>query len=384
MGNINNHPYTIAYDAKRAFCNNTGLGNYSRSLIQMMIEQHQEINFILFTPQIKLQEFEKKISSFNNVRIVQPENYFFRLFPFLWRTFCISSLLKKFKPDIYHGLSHELPMGIEKINVRTIVTIHDLIAFKSENGFGWLNRLIYRNKIKSAVRRASQVIAVSQQTADELNKILKVSSAKIKVVYPFFKMDVLNNHFVESQTSIQSSLPEKFIFQVGRVEYRKNISAVIGALALIPSEDIHYVIAGRITSYKALLDRKIQSLSLTGRVHFLGEVSQQELYDLYQKSLMAIYPSLMEGFGFPVLEAIAMNKPVITNKGGCFEEVGGTIAWYSDTTNPNSIAAVIQEIINHPEKVMVKQKDTEIHLRKFSVPVILSQLLACYTEYNQA
>jgi glycosyltransferase involved in cell wall biosynthesis len=168
------------------------------------------------------------------------------------------------------------------------------------------------------------------------------------------------------------------------VEFRKNISAVIDALALIPSEDIHYVIAGRITLYKALLDRKIQLLGLTGRVHFLGEVSQQELYDLYLKSLMAIYPSLMEGFGIPVLEAIALKKPVITNKGGCFEEVGGTIAWYSDTTNPNSIAAVIQEIIDHPEKVMDKQKDTETHLHQFSASVILSQLLACYTEDNQA
>ncbi len=384
MGNLNHKTFTIAYDAKRAFCNNTGLGNYSRTLIKMMIEQHQEMNFILFTPDIKLDQFEKEISSFKNVRIVQPEIYFFKLFPFLWRTYSITSLVKKNKPNVFHGLSHELPVGIEKINVRTIVTIHDLIAFKSENGFGWLNRLIYRNKIKSSVRRADRVVAVSQQTSNELNKILKVSPKKIKVVYPFFKMDILNNHFIQSESSFQSSLPEKFIFQVGRVEYRKNISAVIDAIALLPSSDINYVIAGRITSYKDELDKKIKSLGLTGRVHFLGEVSQQELYFLYQQSLLAIYPSLMEGFGFPVLEAIALKKPVITNQGGCFEEVGGTIAWYSDTTNPNSIAAVIQEIIDHPEKVMDKQKDTETHLHQFSASVILSQLLACYTEDNQA
>src|SRR4051812_7222584 len=114
----------IAFEAKRAYTNGTGLGHYSRTLISSLAGYYPENNYFLFSPKIT-NRFN--VSLYNNVKAVTPSNFPSTFFKNLWRSSWVKNDLKKFNIDLYHGLSHEIPMGISKTGIPSTVTIHDLI-----------------------------------------------------------------------------------------------------------------------------------------------------------------------------------------------------------------------------------------------------------------
>ena len=117
----------IGFDAKRAFNNQSGLGNYSRNLLSALYFSYPDFRYILYTPEINRNLF--KLTG-KNFELRKPLKAFHRIFPSVWRSFAISGEFKKDKLDVYHGLSHELPSGIEKSGVKSVVTIHDLIFIR--------------------------------------------------------------------------------------------------------------------------------------------------------------------------------------------------------------------------------------------------------------
>ena len=120
----------IGYDAKRAFENQTGLGNYSRDLINNYSLSNPKLQILLFAPKIFQNKRLDFLKSRQNVKIVKPKNFFYRFFQSIWRSFGILIDLKREKVDVFHGLSHEIPFGIDKTKIKTVVTIHDLIFLK--------------------------------------------------------------------------------------------------------------------------------------------------------------------------------------------------------------------------------------------------------------
>src|SRR5450830_1348056 len=116
----------IGFDAKRAFNNGTGLGNYSRFVIAALSKSFPENEYFLFTPTIKL-EFENFIPSSSNIKIISPESILGKTFPSLWRTYSIAEMCNELQLDIFFGLSNELPVGIENFKSKKVVSIHDLI-----------------------------------------------------------------------------------------------------------------------------------------------------------------------------------------------------------------------------------------------------------------
>ena len=123
----------IGFDAKRAFSNFTGLGNYSRDTIRVLHEHFPENQYYLFTPKDKYNSRLEFIN--NNLNVISPKGILDKVFPSFWRSKNIIKDLKKNKVDLYHGLSHELPLGIEKTKINTVVTIHDLIFLRFPNLF---------------------------------------------------------------------------------------------------------------------------------------------------------------------------------------------------------------------------------------------------------
>ena len=120
----------IGYDAKRAFENQTGLGNYSRDLINTCSLLNPKFQILLFASKIFQNKRLDFLKSRDNIKIVKPNNFFHRFFQSTWRSFGILTDLKKEKVDIFHGLSHEIPFGINKTKIKTVVTIHDLIFLR--------------------------------------------------------------------------------------------------------------------------------------------------------------------------------------------------------------------------------------------------------------
>src|ERR1700710_13168 len=119
----------IGFDAKRAFNNGTGLGNYSRFVISSLIKLYPQNEYFLFTPKIK-EEFSQFVPVAPNIHIISPETLFHKIVTSAWRSFAIAEVMKDFQLDVFHGLSNELPIGIEKLKLKKIVTIHDLIFLR--------------------------------------------------------------------------------------------------------------------------------------------------------------------------------------------------------------------------------------------------------------
>ena len=137
----------LAFDAKRAFANNTGLGNYSRMVIGGFAKLHPEVTLVLFTPSRK-GRYADCFDGYPQVRIVTPRGLW-RLCPSLWRTVAAGFIARRLHVDLYHGLSHELPLFLPR-SVRRVVTIHDLIAWRYPHQFHAIDRIIYHLKFRHA------------------------------------------------------------------------------------------------------------------------------------------------------------------------------------------------------------------------------------------
>ena len=155
----------IGFDAKRAFHNKTGLGNYSRSVIQSIAKIRNNDQLYLMTPSLNKQNFNIKNT---NINIVQPSLYINKTY---WRLKGMNKQLNNTPIDIYHGLSNELPYGI---TVKSVVTIHDLLFLKYPQFYNYFDRNIYHIKSKIACQSANKIIATSQQTKNDIIRFFNI------------------------------------------------------------------------------------------------------------------------------------------------------------------------------------------------------------------
>ncbi|MFY7812175.1 MAG: glycosyltransferase, partial [Flavobacterium sp.] len=169
----------IGFDAKRYFHNHTGLGNYSRSLIGIFQKYFSNHHFYLYN--LKNKKSFNIPSNHINVYEINPTG-FWKIFKNLWRQFGIYFQIKKNNINIFHGLSGELPWFFPK-NVKKIVTIHDLIFLRIPHLYNFIDRKIYYYKFKFAVNKADSIVAISEQTKNDIVEFLKFDPAKIKVIY---------------------------------------------------------------------------------------------------------------------------------------------------------------------------------------------------------
>ena len=167
----------IGFDAKRFFHNFSGLGNYSRTLIDNLSLQFPQHTYRLYTPALKSHPTIAEICARKNVEVITPKGN--KLF---WRS---RGMLKQFGSDldIFHGLSHELPFGIQQAKVKSVVTIHDLIYHFYPKDFPWIDRKIYDVKFRHACLNADLVIAISESTKKDICQIFDTPENKISVVY---------------------------------------------------------------------------------------------------------------------------------------------------------------------------------------------------------
>lgn len=334
----------IGFDAKRAFNNQRGLGNYSRDTIRILTSQHTENQYFLFTPTIN-PEIKFSISGTTTVKL--PERAWQKHFHSLWRTYSLANEAKKCRLDLFHGLSHELPVGIRGKNIPTVVTIHDLIFLKFPKLYPAFDRMLYKRKYLRSCVEADRIIAVSCQTRRDLIELAGIPEEKVEVVYqgcsPIFR------HVVDQEQSMQTlakyRLPKEYILSVGALEERKNHLLILKALAS-HSIDIPLVIIGNETSYAPVLRKFIHEHHLDSQVTLLTGVPFTDFPTLYQAASAFIYPSLFEGFGIPILEALCSHVPVIAATGSCLEESGGPHSCYISPDSPDELAFQLERVLN--------------------------------------
>ena len=268
------------------------------------------------------------------------------LFSSFWRSKNIVNEIKINEIDIYHGLSHELPIGIEKTNVKTVVTIHDLIYLRYPELFTKVDRKIFDKKFRSACDRADKIIAISKQTKKDIIDFFNIHEKKIEVVYQgcneVFKSKKSESDIANVKNKFK--LFKNYLLYVGSIEKRKNLLTLLKSLKDLPKKNL--IIIGDGKSYKKECLNFIKKNKLEKRTKILSGLNLFEMACIYQDAEMLIYPSIFEGFGIPILEALFSKIPVITSKDSCFEEAGGEDSIYIDPLSSEEISKAINSIGN--------------------------------------
>lgn len=372
----------IGFDAKRAFFNRRGLGNYSRDTIRILSNECPEHNYTLYTPKL-VKDVKKAISfSYNkeNCQVVSPQGFYsFGPLSSLWRTRGICSTIEQDKIDIYHGLSHELPYGIEKTHAKSVVTMHDVIFLKNPELFPLFDRYSFRKKYTHGCHTADRVIAISEQTKSDLINYMGEKEERIDVVYqgcnPIFHQPISEEQMADAKS--RYNLPSQFMLIVCAIERRKNHELILKAMR-DPKVDIPLVIVGRSSEYQNHLQELIREYHLENRVLFLNEMPTEDLPVLYKLATLFVYPSLFEGFGIPILESLTVGTPVITSKGSCFEETGGKSARYVDCNDADELSETIVKVLSDSELQKQMVDEGFLHAARFSDAAIAKNLMDVY------
>ena len=369
----------IGFDAKRAYQNFTGLGNYSRDLIENLIEFYPRNEYRLFAPKENKNPRLNFLSSHKTVSTIFPETPLNKTFKGLWRSINMEKSIIKNEIDVYHGLSNEIPR-IKSHNIPYVVTIHDLIFKRYPRNYRNIDRKIYNAKFRYAVKHADLTIAISEQTKNDIVNYYDADPEKIKVIYQTCHKNFRKEYSSELLHHIKKkfNLPDQFILNVGTIETRKNLISIINAMTLMKIK-APLVVVGKKTKYMNFINVQLKKLKFNpSQITFLHNVSVEDLPGIYQLSSLFVYPSIFEGFGIPILEALCCGIPVITTKGGCFGEAGGEYSMYVEPLNMVELAQKMDECLTYSkkrEKMIIKGL---LHAKRFEPEILSKELMQAY------
>lgn len=345
----------IGFDAKRAAQNRTGLGNYSRFVIRILSEKFTGNQYHLYTPKPHRMPYLQEIPTLKHLFLHFPPQGIWSRLRSLWRVWGITKDIQKDGIHIFHGLSNELPLNIGTPEQRKmkaggkgckyIVTVHDLIFIHTPQYYHWIDRQIYNFKFRRACLCADRVIAVSEYTKQEIMHYYHTPESKIDVIYqgcdPVFSQKIEEGKLQEVKARYQ--LPDKFVLYVGSIEERKNLMLVAKAMAKLNRRAaIHVVAVGRRTAYVDKIQDFLKAQGIEHLFHFYHQVPYADLPSFYKWASTFAYPSRIEGFGIPLLEAISSGVPAIGCTGSCLEEAGGPNSIY---VNPNDVQGMADAIL---------------------------------------
>ena len=366
----------IGFDAKRAFNNYSGLGNYSRYVISNICRFYPENECYLYTPKI----VDEELFNVPQGALVNQPGGFWRKGGSLWRTFKLTHRLDKDAIDLYHGLSNELPYGIQKSRIKSVITIHDLIFMEHPELYQTINRNIYEKKVRYGSHVANRVIAASEQTKQDIIRFLNVEEKRIRVVYQGCHRQFYSRVSEESMqhTRQRFGLPSEYLLYVGTIEERKNLLKIVQALHH-GNIDFPLVVVGRKTAYFNQVKLFIEQSGFS-KVYFLDQVQASDLPAIYQGSAGFIYPSSYEGFGIPVLEALNSGVPVITSRGGCLEETAGKGGLLIDPKDQEEMIHAIRQVLEESALRDRLIREGGAHALKFREEQTIPSLYNVYLE----
>lgn len=357
----------IGFDGKRAIKNLTGLGNYSRLVIETMASHFPDSQYLIYTPELTDNPRLKPLKELSNIRFVLPEKGEKKNGSQIWRSYGITSQLKRDRISLYHGLSNEIPLNIRNSGIPTVVTIHDVVYRRLKNCYSLADRLLYNYKYGQSCRNATRIIAMSECTKRDIVEFYGVNPAKIDVVYQGCDDSYKTRPDDRLMASVKNhyQLPERFVLQVGTLEERKNLELTLRALEGLP-EDVKLIAVGRDRHYISHIRQVAKELGLTDRLHILSRVPLTELPALYRQASVVAYPSRYEGFGIPILEALESEVPVIAAKGSCLEEAGGDAAIYIDPDSVRQMTEALRAAIEGGDAIRERIALGKQHAARFN------------------
>lgn len=378
----------IGFDGKRAVENNTGLGNYSRLLVEVLAAKYPDNKYLLYAPRLKENPRLMGLLSRSNVDIVTPESTFGRAIGSMWRSKGITPRLSHDGVNLYHGLSGELPLNIGEFDGPTVLTIHDVIFRRFPECYGVIDRKIYDYKFGRSALEATRIIAISERTKKDIMEFYDIPAEKIDVVYQGCHTQFHRQPSDEEIESVKRKygIDKPYIISVGTIETRKNQVMAVRGIRGLPDE-IDLVLVGRRTSYAKVLDSYISTYNIESRVKFIENADFADLPALYAGAFCSSYTSRYEGFGIPVIESLSVGTPVVVASGSCLEEAAGSSAPSIDPDDVEEWLNTVKEMINYPSIREKMARDGREFVKRFNDDDMATRTMATYTkaieEYNR-
>jgi len=372
----------IGFDAKRLFNNTTGLGNYSRTLVSKLKEFYPDNDYLLYTPKIvHTSQTDQFLQGGYVVR--KPES----MPGWLWRSAYVANLITKDKIDVFHGLSHELPMGIHRTSACSVVTIHDIIYKFHPGDFPWFDRKVYDFKFRYACEKSDRIIAISESTKTDIMLHYGVPEDKISVIYQTcndaFKQPI-DERTIDTVLH-QYNLPKEYLLYVGTINQRKNLLSIVQAVHQLGNKlTIPLLVVGNGKEYKQTVVDYIKKHHLESKILFAPYIQNTDLPAVYTRASIFIFPSRYEGFGIPVIEALYCKTPVITSRMSSLPEAAGPGAHYIDVDEPATIAEGIDKILSVPTYATQLITQGYNYVQQFNNENATRRLMGIYERISKA
>ncbi len=317
-----------------------GVGHYTYYLVKHLLKLDRKNEYVLFfdsrMQRERTQEFEQ-----GNVTVRYfPFSQYRKFLPVAYSHLLISATLLKERLDLFHAPATSVPLTYRGA---AIVTVHDLAIYKWPKLFPGGQILSTKLVVPRSIRRAKRVIAVSEATKRDVKNLFHVADKKITVVYEGFQRERVGSSVIDVR---QKYALGKYALFIGTIEPRKNLVNLIKgfcSVANLPSmKKVELILAGAPGWKYGDVIRAIQQAKLGKRIRYLGYVQHQEKLQLIGHASVFVFPSLYEGFGLPVLEAMSLGTPVITSRVASLPEIAGTAAVF---VNPHKFKEIGQAMV---------------------------------------
>lgn len=345
----------IGIDASRAVKKQrTGTENYSRNLIFELAKIDVLNNYILYVGSDYDGSFDQFPKNFS-IKIIPNKKY--------WTQVGLSLEMIKNKPDVLFVPSHILPTISGK---KSVVTIHDLAWKYFPEVYSKNEIKVHDFSIRRAIAKKADIIVYSKSTEFDLKKFYPKAAKLIKFVTMGFEPEQSSSKLSDDLTA---KIGEKYILYVGRLESKKNIVNLIQAYDMLRSErevKEKLVLAGKPGFGYDQISAEINKSKYKADILETGFVTNEERNSLYHNASIFVFPSLFEGFGFPILEAFSAGIPVVTSNVSSMPEVAGSGAIFINPNKPFEIAAAMSQILNKPELARKLVRAGQKELEKYS------------------
>ena len=308
----------------------SGLGQYTRKLIEWLpqIDSHNDYHFFHCWKNFRGKTYN-------------------RLF---WENCVLPVKASQQKLDILHVPAFAIPL-FRNVARQIVVTVHDLIGVLFPENLSPVSRFYWSKWLPFVNRNADLVIADSECTKSDIIRFMKLDPKKIRVV-PLAadeRFEVQKNEREILDVCLKYSVQRPFIFFLGNVEPRKNLPRLIHAFKQLKRKEKighQLVIGGSRSWHYPELAQSLMSSGVAEYIKFIDYVDENDIVALYQASDLFVFPSLYEGFGLPILEAMACGIPVITSHISSIPEVGGNAVYYVNPHNEDELAKAIQHVLS--------------------------------------
>jgi glycosyltransferase involved in cell wall biosynthesis len=371
----------IGVNALQLRTRNSGVGQYVYQMVSSLLSSGTDQFQIYLSHGMTPVEWSSGQSTVIKEIPFRKEQFIFRN---LYELFFFGSALGRDNLSLFWSPDTKLPLFLPS-NIPYVVTVHDLAIFREPETYELSRAIYWRKLFKHAIRSSACIVAISQTTKNDLIELMNIPPEKIRVIYdgvsPSFRL--IDDQVHLARVASKYSLPNQFLLFVGLFGPRKNIAGILQAYAILKKKhhaSHHLVMVGeRGWRYRTDLEL-VQRLGLENDVVFPGFVEDEDLPAVYNLADVFIFPSLYEGFGLPVLEAMACGTPVVTSNLSALPEVVGTSGVLVDPRDPEEIALGVHRLLSNSKLASSLVKAGLERSSHFTWENAAEQLMAVFQE----